>query len=137
MTCCIIAFLLYWEGVLISVIFFQENGRSPVFELLQDLRKTNVKAWANCRARIVQLQEQGYELRRPAADYLRDGIRELRARHGTVQYRILYVFHENKAVLLSALVKKSAAVPEMEIERAIRRSKVFINDPSKHTFVAE
>jgi hypothetical protein len=32
-------------------------------------------------------------LRRPHADYLEDGIYELRWRNGTVQYRILYFFH--------------------------------------------
>ncbi|MEH1871881.1 type II toxin-antitoxin system RelE/ParE family toxin [Nostoc sp.] len=39
-----------------------------------------------------QLAEYGFELRRPAADLLRDGIYELRAKHVRVQYRILYFF---------------------------------------------
>ena len=35
----------------------------------------------------------GHELRRPKADFLRDGIYELRAREGRANYRVLYFFH--------------------------------------------
>ena len=59
----------------------------------RDLLKSNERAWANCRARIELLADLGHELRRPAADYLRDGIYELRAKQGHVQYRLLYFFH--------------------------------------------
>jgi putative component of toxin-antitoxin plasmid stabilization module len=76
------------------VIFFQdEAGHAPVVAWLQHLQKENAKAWANCRARIVLLSQFGHELRRPAVDFLRDGIYELRAKQGHVQYRILYFFH--------------------------------------------
>ena len=39
------------------------------------------------------MKELGYELRRPEADLLRDGIYELRVSINHVQYRILYSFH--------------------------------------------
>jgi hypothetical protein len=45
------------------------------------LKKGERKAWAKCRERIRRLAELGYELRRPHADFLRDGIYELRAKH--------------------------------------------------------
>lgn len=73
------------------VIFYQEEaGKVPVLEWLKALLKQeDRKAYANCVARIQQLASTGYELRRPAADYLQDGIYELRAKHVRVQYRIL------------------------------------------------
>ena len=76
-----------------QVIFYQdENSTAPVLEWLKVLIKKDRKGYANCVARIQQLASAGYELRRPAADYLRDGIYELRAKHIHIQYRILYFF---------------------------------------------
>jgi hypothetical protein len=39
------------------------------------------------------LREVGYDLRRPEAEFLRDGVYELRVSLSHVQYRILYSFH--------------------------------------------
>src|SRR5262245_38367015 len=62
------------------------------------------------------LAEQGHGLRRPAADYLRDGIYELRAKAGRVQYRMLYFFDGRQAVVIShGIIKREAAVPPIEI----------------------
>jgi len=73
------------------VAFCQEaSGEAPVVNWLRELMRTNPKAWAHRRARIELLAQFGHELRRPAADYLQDGIYELRAKQGHVQYRILY-----------------------------------------------
>lgn len=77
-----------------KVIFYQEDdGTVPVLDWLNSLPP---KAKAKCRLRIERLQELGYELRRPEADYLRDGIYELRIRRGHVNYRILYFFYRNQ-----------------------------------------
>ena len=121
-----------------QVIFFQdEAGRAPVLAWLQDLQKENAKAWVNCRARIVLLTQFGHELRRPAADFLRDGIYELRAKQGHVQYRILYFFHgRNVAVLLHTLTKKDS-IPPVEIERALKRKRQFEQNPEKHTYAED
>ena len=99
--------------------------------------ETNEKAWAHCRARIELLAQFGHELRRPAADYLRDGIYELRAKQGHVQYRILYFFHERKVAILAHSLTKEAAIPPVEIERAIKRKKLFESNPRKYTYEAE
>ncbi|SRR5882724_12395010 len=121
-----------------QVIFFQdEAGRAPVLVWLEDLQKENAKAWVNCRARIVLLTQFGHELRRPAADFLRDGIYELRAKQGHVQYRILYFFHgRNVAVLLHTLTKKDS-IPPVEIERALKRKRQFEQNPEKHTYAED
>ncbi len=122
-----------------QVLFYQdEDGHSPVAAWLSELRATDAHAFANCIARIRLLAQSGHELRRPAADYLRDSIYELRAKRGRVQYRILYFFHgRNVAVLGHALVKKGSAVPDIVIERCLQRRRRFEKNATVHTFRRE
>nr|WP_323263534.1 type II toxin-antitoxin system RelE/ParE family toxin [Pseudanabaena galeata] len=119
-----------------QVIFYQdEGGAAPVLEWLKVLLKQDRKGYANCVARIQQLASTGYELRRPAADYLRDGIYELRAKHIHVQYRILYFFDgQNIAILAHAITKDTDQVPIADIDKAIRRKRLFEKNPSIHTY---
>ena len=121
-----------------QVIFFREKeGGAPVVAWLAGLRTANAKAWANCRVKIEMLEQFGHELRRPAADILRDGIYELRAKQGHVQYRMLYFFHgRNVAILAHSLVKEDK-VPGVDIERAIARKKLFALNPVEHTYESE
>ena len=71
-----------------EVVFFASTpGVAPLLEWLDQLP---TKVQDKCLVRIERLAELGYELRRPEADLLRDGIYELRVRYGTVNYRILY-----------------------------------------------
>src|SRR3954468_13432413 len=117
------------------VVFFEdENGKAPVLEWLLQLREFDTIGWTNCRARIVLLTEFGHELRRPAADYLRDGIYELRAKHGHVQYRMLYFFHGRNVAILAHAISKKDEIATVEIERALKRKKDFEIDPKKHTY---
>jgi hypothetical protein len=108
-----------------------------VVDWLAEPMKTHEKAWAHCRARIELLAQLGYELRRPAADYLRDGIYELRAKQGHVQYRILYFFHERQVAILAHSLTKEDTIPAVEIERAVKRKTLFEANPRKHTYEAE
>jgi phage-related protein len=119
-----------------SILFFQEKeGDAPVIDWLEELKKKNRKGFAKCVARIRQLNSTGYELRRPAADYLRDGIYELRAKDINTQYRILYFFNgKHIAVLNHSIIKKTSAVPKKDIELAIKRKKKFEQNPEKHTY---
>ena|SRR5438105_1708472 len=120
------------------LLFFQDAaGVAPVWDWLSELRVTNAKAFAKCVVRIRRLAQMGYELRRPEADLLRGGIYELRARLGTVNYRILYFFHgRNVAVVAHALTKEDE-IPAVEINRAIERKRRFLSDPATHTFVGD
>jgi hypothetical protein len=62
-----------------QVVFYQEtDGEVPVLEWLTQLVKQNREGYANCVARIGQLAASGYDLRRPAADYLTDIPHKLR-----------------------------------------------------------
>jgi phage-related protein len=122
-----------------KVVFYQDlDGKAPVLEWLKTLLRQDRKGYANCIARIRQLASAGYELRRPAADYLRDGVYELRAKHVLVQYRILYFFSgQNIAILAHAITKDEDQVPNIEIERAIKRKAQFEANPAVHTYGEE
>jgi len=115
------------------VVFYQDAGRrAPVREWLRELRRKDARGHEKCVARIERLAELGHELRRPEADTVRDGIHELRARRGTVNYRILYFFHGlNLAVLAHALTKEDA-VPRADLERALRCKRRVAEDPATH-----
>ena len=118
-----------------EVLFYQDaDGHSPVVDWLEQLRRMDAAAFAKCAAVIERLQESGFELRRPTADMLRDGIRELRAKRGHVNYRILYFFHGRNVAILAHAITKEAAVPAAEIERAVERKAAFEAHPSKHTY---
>jgi len=80
-----------------EVVFFAEAyGSAPLLEWLD---QQPAKVQDKCIVRIERLAAMGHELRRPEADLLRDGIYELRVRHGHVNYRMLYFFHAGQAVL--------------------------------------
>jgi hypothetical protein len=72
--------------------------------------------------------------RRNAGPNLRDGIYELRAKQGHVQYRILYFFHQRQVAILARSLTKEDTIPAVDIERAIMRKKLFESNPRKHTY---
>ena len=115
-----------------TVVFFrEEDGEVPVLAWFDKLAR---KAQDKCFVRIERLAELGHELRRPEADYLRDGIHELRAKHAGVNYRMLYFFHGKTAVVLShGFSKQQAKVPEREIRSAVNRKRRFEAAPERHT----
>lgn len=118
-----------------EVLFYQEgDGRSPVVEWLEELRKKDTAAYSRCIAVIERLEEHGFELRRPTADMLRDGIYELRAKKGRVHYRLLYFFHGKNVAIVAHGLTKEDVVPPTDIERARRRRQAFVADPAKHTY---
>jgi phage-related protein len=116
-----------------TVIFFRERPDHvpPLVEWLDDLPE---KAQQKCLARLKRLEDLGHELRRPEADYLRDGIYELRASYQGVHYRMLYFFHGRDAVVVSHGTAKEREVPSTEIDRAIRAKESFTANPAYHTF---
>ena len=120
------------------LLFFQDaDGVAPVWEWLKDLRAENPKAYAKCLVRIRRLVELGHELRRPEADLLRDGSYELRARLGTVNYRLLYFFHGRNVAVLAHAITKENEIAVVEINRAVACKRAFIASPIAHTFVGD
>jgi phage-related protein len=120
----------------VQVIFFRRTDEKvPIKDWLDNLTKKDRR---KCLERVERLREEGHELGRPFAAYLRDGIHELRVKSGNVHYRMLYFFHEGRAVVIShGLVKKTQKVPVKEIERAIASRHQFEGDCETHTFLWE
>jgi len=124
-----------WHGLpRIEVVFFREkDGSVPLVDWLAALPSV---ARAKCRVRLDRLEELGHELRRPEADYLRDGIYELRTKDAGVNYRMLYFFYERTAAVVShGVIKQQAEVPPKDIDRAAQRKKLFESDPRRYTFI--
>lgn len=114
------------------VVFYQdEDGTVPLLQWFDEVPK---RAIVKCRLRITRLRELGHELRRPEADYLRDEIYELRVSLQGVQYRMLYFFYGNVAAVVSHGIVKEQKVPPKEIDLAVRRKRMFEQDPTGHTY---
>lgn len=114
-----------------KVVYYREDdGRVPLLDWFNGLP---AKAQDKCRVRIEWLEKCGHELRRPVADYLRDGIHELRVGLGGIHYRMIHFFHGNVAAVLSHGLIKEQIVPPKEIDRAVERKKKFESDPKRHT----
>jgi phage-related protein len=115
-----------------EVVFFAEtDGTCPLIQWLDGLP---LKVQEKCIVRMERLAEMGYELRRPEADSLRDGIYELRASYQGVHYRVLYFFHGKQAVISHGLVKEKR-VPSGDIELAVNRREQFSTDPLAHAYI--
>lgn len=117
------------------VIFYCEaDGTVPLLRWLDSLHE---KIREKCLFRIRRLAALGHELRRPEADFLRDGIYELRVGLRGRNYRMLYFFHGAVAAVLTHGLIKEDRVPPKDIERAIRRKQTLEQDPRRHTYQAE
>jgi phage-related protein len=119
------------EQVAAWLVFYREDQTVPMAEWLE---KLPAKAVQKCLARLERLEQLGHELRRPEADYLRDGIYELRASYQGVHYRMLYFFYKQTAVVVSHGLTKERAVPPREIDLAAKRKQKFEANPKEHTF---
>jgi phage-related protein len=113
------------------VLYQEEDGSCPFLEWFSGLP---VKAQDKCFLRLERLREMGHELRRPEADFLRDGIHELRVSLQGVHYRILYFFHGTVAAVVSHGLIKERVVPPKEVDRAVERKERFKVNPRKHTY---
>ncbi len=117
-----------------TIVYFYKDsdGRVPVLDWLKEIRRKDRRAYALCNKAIGLLEMLGHELRRPRADYLREGIYELRVRCGNVQYRLLYFFDGKEAVVLAHGLTKEKTVPPADIERAIARKQIYKQNPQDH-----
>jgi phage-related protein len=121
-----------------TVVFYREaSGEAPVLDWMRRLKDADPRGYAKCVARIQRLSEMGHELRRPEADYLRDGIRELRIRSGRVNYRILYSYDGRDLAVLAHALRKEGKIDSRDLRRALRRMTSFKQDPGSHTLNVE
>jgi len=95
--------------------FSDERGRFPVEEFIHSLPPDERK---KIYSYISALREFGHRLRRPMADYVTQGLYELRPRAN----RVFYFFYLNEsAILVHAIRKKSYKLPEKDIKLALKR----------------
>lgn len=113
------------------VYYRDQAGAKPLQTWLDGLVPM---AREKCLSKLKRLEDVGHELRRPEADYLRDGIYELRASRQGVNYRMLYFFYGRSAVVVSHGITKEREVPPKEIDLAVRRKTAFELDPERHGF---
>ncbi len=118
-------------------VFFYREPKDDSVPLLQWLEDLPMKVQAKCVERIDRLGEMGHELRRPEADFLRDGIYELRASYQGVHYRMLYFFAGKAVVVVSHGLTKKREVPPREISQALERKQLVEADFEKFTFRPE
>lgn len=113
------------------VVFFMDDDESmPSLIWLDELSE---KVQDKFIVRIERLAECGFDLRRPEADFLRDGVYELRVRNRRVNYRLLYFFFNHEAVISHGVIKKDK-IPDKDIELVIERMKIFAKNPRKYTY---
>jgi len=119
-----------------EVFFFRQpkDNSVPLLEWLDSLPN---KVQAKCIERIDRLSELGHELRRPVADFLRDGVYELRASYQSVHYRMLYFFAGKAVVVISHGLTKQREVPPREVHLALERKKKVETNFEQFTFRPE
>jgi phage-related protein len=97
--------------------YVDERGENPVKEFIE---KLPLKEQAKIFAYLEELKKQGHNLRRPMADYLTEGIYELRPRDNRIFY--YFLLREN-VVLLHAIRKKSDKIPAGDLQICLKRRK--------------
>jgi len=111
------------------LIYQKTEGRVP---LASWLSRQSRQVQNKTVAIITLLKERGHGLRRPHADYLANGIWELRVIVGRVHHRILYCYVGKRVVLLTHAITKTNKVPAKEIQKAARFRDEFKKDPKAH-----
>lgn len=108
-----------------NIIYYETvEGECPVEDLISSKSMNN-------RAKILALfsflEEKGPNLPRPYADFLVDGIHELRIKLSGEQLRILYFFcYKDYIILTHPFIKKTQKVPIPQIEKAKRFREDFL-----------
>ena len=98
--------------------FVDERGKNPVKDFIESFP---VKERAKVFAYISELKKQGNNLRRPMADYLEDGIYELRPKDN----RIFYFFYlKDNAVLVHAIKKRIREIPRSDLSLCLKRKQL-------------
>ena len=119
----------------VEILLYREGDVIPFIDWLDQIP---ARARVDCVARLELLERHGRDLRRPHAEYLRDGIYELRIKREGVNYRVLYFFNGRTIVVVShGLVKQRAAIPDREINLAISLLLRFEANPRDHAFRSE
>ena len=86
-----------------------------------------VAATARVKLHVNRLAKEGNSLRPPLTKPLRDGLFELRTKHGSDIYRNIFIFWEGEIIILESFVKKQQRTPNRHIDAALtRRSEIIM-----------
>jgi len=96
------------------------SGEQPVKKFLS---KLNAKARSKCYEYVDMLKGHGLSLQRSHLAKVESGLWELRPEWQGVEYRLLFTSHENRFIMVHALVKKSDKLKPRDIETARRRAR--------------
>lgn len=95
--------------------YVDARGKKPIIEFIESL---NFNDQTKTLGYIQELRKQGNSLRRPMADYLGNGIYELRPKDN----RIFYFFYvKDNVVLIHAIKKKTKKIPPGDLALCMRR----------------
>ncbi|MFA6355557.1 MAG: type II toxin-antitoxin system RelE/ParE family toxin [Candidatus Omnitrophota bacterium] len=95
--------------------FLDHRERNPVKEFVISLSKNERTKYF---AHLAALLHEGPNLKRPMADYLGNGIYELRPKRNRIFY---FFFLKDKVVLLHAIKKKTDKIPKGDLAICQRR----------------
>ena len=102
------------------IIIYENNGKSPVKELLEDLNKTKNKdsliKLKKINLYIRLLSQRGLALREPYIKKIENNIWELRP----LRYRIIFTIKDECIILIHYFIKKTRKTPIDEIVKARR-----------------
>ncbi|EEN70396.1 toxin-antitoxin system, toxin component, RelE family [Enterococcus faecalis ATCC 29200] len=107
-----------------DILFYeQKNGRSPVYDWLEKLKKTDKKQYKKVAGYLDILSQLGRETREPYVKHLQGKIYELRPQRNRI---LFFFFTDDKIVLLNQFVKKTNKTPDNELKKAEKCRKDFI-----------
>lgn len=109
-----------------TIDFYEtEDGHICVKEFLDEIEDAKLKA--KVLKDVGLLKQFGTQLKKPHADYLKDGIWELRTQQSNNIARILYfTVSGQKIILLHGFVKKTQKTPPAELNKAINNKKDYL-----------
>lgn len=107
-----------------DIIFFEDNGKCPVKQFLEEIKNQKLKE--KTVDNIFRLSMEGRGAREPLSKYVDDGIYELRTKHGSDIDRIFYFFVVgDQIVLTNGYVKKSQNIDLGEFRKAKKYRKIY------------
>ena len=95
--------------------FVEQRGRIPAAEFIDSLTE---KEQAKVFGYLHELKKKGFRMRRPMAEYLREGIYELRPKDNRIFY---FFFLDNNIVVLHGIKKNTKRVPDRDLKLCIVR----------------
>jgi phage-related protein len=116
----------------VELVFYQEYAGATTF--LDEFKKQPQKLQESILAKLKRVREEGYRVKMPTVERLEDGLCELRVKSERNNYRILFFFHNHRAILLPDIHRKDQRkLPRRIVEKALKQKAKFEADPYLHS----